>query len=999
MNLAHVERYFADVLSGMESMHDCVPNLHIEDGYWRRVPGMTERIPYPNNLFIVGTVNVDETTYMFSPKVLDRANTFEFRVNTADLSENARKPTKCETGDPSLIKGLLAIAEDDNWHLENPASGLNTFIEHLRGLHKLLAGDGFEFGHRVFYEAVRFAAMYSAAGDDDPEHALDLQIMQKVLPRLHGSRRRIEPILCALGQFCFNLKVDTDPGGTEDGSRFDPLAPPEGEARLAISTRKAELIIKDAEGRLWGKFIVELRRKTAEDSIPPPLLDLRNDQDRDTSLEPVRILEGQEYLYKIKLEGKDTASITTDKEEILDCDTDKGDCGRLRPGLHTGGLPIAIFADGQKIGQVALEVRSRKLDYLSHYRWMLRDIAEDFSEVVMERFAPTEQRFDLDYTSDAKTLYQRFAFLKNLIGGDAFEAAMQQIIAKPHRAWISEEEFRRPGQGIPPTSAIASQLAKSGARIICDQHNILAPIPSLPEKFLISRSTETLDTPENRFVKFALSLWRSIVSDIGLALERAKPNFPITRGLREIKETKDLIDSLLSNDLFRGVGRLTQFPASSQVLQKREGYRDLFRSYIQFEAAALLAWSGGEDVYGAGQRDVATLYEFWVFFQLAKIISKLCDEPFDWESLLAISPDGLTIKLRRGEYKVLSGTVSRLGRRLRLELWFNRTFGTRSDSPLSWSRPMRPDCSLLIRSDEQCQALFEKIWLHFDAKYRVEALDSLFGRKGTSEEEEFEVVEDEETAEHEGRSERADLLKMHAYKDAIRRSAGSYVIYPGSTEEKLRQYYEILPGIGAFALRPTYSGYAEGSSYLLQFIEDILDHVASHVTQHERWRYWTKETFNERYRVKEHVRAAPFLKRPPADTVVLLGYVKNMDHHQWIRENGRYNLRADKRRGSVGLRSAELAAELVCLYGPEMDEIQLWHVVGEPAIATQARMIEMGYPNPTGELYYCLPLKDLPMLDWQVELTKKKVKAVRARVAPETLPGAPVTVTWLELVR
>jgi len=312
---------------------------------------------------------------------------------------------------------------------------------------------------------------------------------------------------------------------------------------------------------------------------------------------------------------------------------------------------------------------------------------------------------------------------------------------------------------------------------------------------------------------------------------------------------------------------------------------------------------------------------------------------------------------------------------------------------------MRPDCSLLIRSDEECQAPFDKVWLHFDAKYRVEALDSLFGGKGTNEEEEFEVVEDEQTSEHQGRSERADLLKMHAYKDAIKRSAGSYVIYPGNTEEKLRQYHEILPGIGAFALRPTHSGYAEGSSSLLQFIENVLDHIASHVTQHERWRYWTKETFNERYRVEEHVRAAPFLQRPPADTLVLLGYVKNMEHLQWIRESKRYNLRADERRGSVGLRSAELAAELVCLYGPEMDEIELWHVAGEPEIATEARMIEMGYLNPTGELYYCLPLEAVLTLDWEVEIAEEALKTVRTRVAPEAVPGAPVATTWLELVR
>ena len=146
------------------------------------------------------------------------------------------------------------------------------------------------------------------------------------------------------------------------------------------ATRKAELAIKDAEGRSRGVFSVKLLPSTAVDAIPPPLLDLRNDQDRYPSLEPIQILEGQEYLYRITTDREDPAKITTDKTEILNPDTDEGDCGRLRPGLHTGGLPITIFADGQKIGQVALEVRSRKLDYFSHYRWMLRDIAEDFSE-------------------------------------------------------------------------------------------------------------------------------------------------------------------------------------------------------------------------------------------------------------------------------------------------------------------------------------------------------------------------------------------------------------------------------------------------------------------------------------------------------------------------------------------------------------------------------------------------------------------------------------------
>ena len=87
MNLAHVERYFADVISGMESGEPCVPNLvreEGEDGLWRQDPDEPE-VSFPPNLFIAGTVNVDETTYMFSPRSRP-GNTMEFVVESSDLS-------------------------------------------------------------------------------------------------------------------------------------------------------------------------------------------------------------------------------------------------------------------------------------------------------------------------------------------------------------------------------------------------------------------------------------------------------------------------------------------------------------------------------------------------------------------------------------------------------------------------------------------------------------------------------------------------------------------------------------------------------------------------------------------------------------------------------------------------------------------------------------------------------------------------------------------------
>ena len=253
MNLAHVERYFADVLSGMETRAECIPNLQ-PDGAFLRIPtNGPKKIPFPRNLFVVGTVNVDETTYLFSPKVLDRANTFEFRVLTADLASSALLPQPATVADSALTGGLLSIALDDRWQSNHQPSQQGEFIEHLKRLHTLLSEGGFEFGHRVFYEALRFAAIYAAAGDTDPFVALDLQVMQKVMPRLHGSRRRLEPTLCAVGLFCHDLTFDSQLGIKDAATRFDSLPDASG-PRLPISFEKISRMIRTLRANQFVSF-------------------------------------------------------------------------------------------------------------------------------------------------------------------------------------------------------------------------------------------------------------------------------------------------------------------------------------------------------------------------------------------------------------------------------------------------------------------------------------------------------------------------------------------------------------------------------------------------------------------------------------------------------------------------------------------------------------------------------------------------------------------------
>ncbi|WP_158021313.1 McrB family protein [Mycolicibacterium chubuense] len=200
MNLAHVERYFSDFLSGVESRRPVLPDLVFDrpSRQWVLRDVEAQRIPLPRNLFIVGTVNVDETTYMFSPKVLDRAFTFEFRVTSDELDAELRRPNAAQAGEDRRVRAFASLAENDNWQQEHPHPARDEIVSTLKEAHVILAGASQEFGHRSLYEILRFCAFFSATGNADSNTVLDLAMMQKVLPKIHGSRRRVEPVLAAL---------------------------------------------------------------------------------------------------------------------------------------------------------------------------------------------------------------------------------------------------------------------------------------------------------------------------------------------------------------------------------------------------------------------------------------------------------------------------------------------------------------------------------------------------------------------------------------------------------------------------------------------------------------------------------------------------------------------------------------------------------------------------------------------------------------------------------
>jgi 5-methylcytosine-specific restriction enzyme B len=204
MNLSHVERYFADFLSAIESEEE----IQLHSGLERTANGqpIPQSISLPKNLFVIGTVNVDETTYMFSPKVLDRANVIEFRMEAAELEAFLGNPAK---PDLSRLNGKgaafgQAFVEAAKGSASIPSEVRSAFEVEMLLYFKVLQEHGAEFGYRVAHEAARFIHFYQMLGncpDDDIAwfaSAFDCVVVQKILPKLHGSRAKLGPLLKAL---------------------------------------------------------------------------------------------------------------------------------------------------------------------------------------------------------------------------------------------------------------------------------------------------------------------------------------------------------------------------------------------------------------------------------------------------------------------------------------------------------------------------------------------------------------------------------------------------------------------------------------------------------------------------------------------------------------------------------------------------------------------------------------------------------------------------------
>lgn len=181
MNLARVEYYLSDVLSCMET--EGALQLHSNGVPLEGTTGASIRaeLPLPANLFIIGTINVDETTNPVSDKVLDRASVID--MSTVD------------------VPGFLTSLESRNADLKSARAAAEPKLTEIHGL---LQQHNLGFGYRLIEEFVRYHAFDAEHLKNAPDEVTDHLLVQKVLVKLRGAERQ-RPLLNSLDKACTGL--------------------------------------------------------------------------------------------------------------------------------------------------------------------------------------------------------------------------------------------------------------------------------------------------------------------------------------------------------------------------------------------------------------------------------------------------------------------------------------------------------------------------------------------------------------------------------------------------------------------------------------------------------------------------------------------------------------------------------------------------------------------------------------------------------------------------
>ena len=527
------------------------------------------------------------------------------------------------------------------------------------------------------------------------------------------------------------------------------------------------------------------------------------------------ILLLEEHKYTIEFESKNKNDLNTfyslknnnnSPLELLP----NMDIGFLNFGSYVGKTFLDIFStiENKIVYKCPVEVRSRKINYSKDYATMIGDLSRFSSGLIYELSSPVYQ--SLEIGSSNKTPYEDFMLLEYLFEDENLPATVEYLSRNLYTLLeeTTEEVPTSFASNVGPSELIdVFSNSENLEKIDESESSIWSKTKGyVPLKINETKYVDYIDIPENRFYKNFLLFIDDLIGNLINIVEDGYV-------LDKLYEYKETLSYYLSARYFLDISPMDYPPLNSQVLQKKEGYRDILEYYLLFEFGFKFNWNEVVEDFRGYEKKVYRLYEYWCYFELLDLIGELTDTKITFDDLFTLDDKKLNISLKEGVIKSFDLNLSDLidmeslsldnnidsveldgfydDLPITIDLMYNKTFKKDSDY-YSYSVDLRPDYTLSINFSEKT------FLIHFDAKYKLN-------------------IQSEDYKNH-------DIVKMHSYKDAISNTIAAYVLYPGKKPDIFRESKGALESVGAFPLNPKDD--RENKKYLLEFIHNfILDLV------------------------------------------------------------------------------------------------------------------------------------------------------------------------------
>ncbi|MDP2306777.1 MAG: DUF2357 domain-containing protein [Pseudomonadota bacterium] len=444
---------------------------------------------------------------------------------------------------------------------------------------------------------------------------------------------------------------------------------------------------------------------------------------------------------------------------------------------------VLLLRFGNNVGRVGkagplgpLLVRSGKWGE-ADYDALLEDLSRVTAALPFASTAPSSLPYERTELDARDVLYHAFVWLRHSLlreHNSELHDAVHGILRSPHRRLV------RTSREVPVE--LAGRLRARTLDDIASGRWTMAENPLgfpvggrrvLPTRVEEEIARESADTAENRFVKAFLADCAWVVDRVRRELGGGEDSFA-RRVRADCAALAEVLVRWLRAPLWREVGIMAHFPASSTVLQRRSEYRTVLRHQQMLRLGSRVPLDPETSLKLLESKDIATLYEMWAAFAVLGVVRDLLGQPAH-TARVVVGQKGASVSW---------GLVARWPDGT--ELAYNHTF-TRDGGFHGCSRSLRlrPDVALFVPAGSSAG-------LHlFDAKFRLE---------GT-----LDADEDDTTYKH------GDLHKMHAYRDAIRSARSAWVLYPGNEDAAFfddgrRGLGAVnaaeIAGVGALPLRP-----------------------------------------------------------------------------------------------------------------------------------------------------------------------------------------------------